>query len=189
MSQMTTDRVIIGMCHQLNSQLAAANAYVFLLRRRELLGDFDTPLQEQLDRLADSIRLIRSICARDGTRIGPTSLAQLAETATQLMTDYPDGPVSFVARPADEGNVFSADWSEALRAFLVAGAWVAREVEEPVEVTVSLGESRGVAMVSLAPASELPAPSNEDPDAEAFAGLQLRLRGSAPRAVEILLPQ
>lgn len=131
-----TERAVVGLCHALNDQLAAVNAYAFLLKRRGVLDDADTPLHFHLDRLAESVRLVRSLCRDPEPEIGPVALTLLAEAATQIMDGFPDGTVVFNAEEA-EGAVIRCDWARAIRAILLAGAWVSRDVLD--DVTVDLG--------------------------------------------------
>jgi hypothetical protein len=140
-----TERAVVGLCHGLNDQLAAVSAYAFLLKRRGLLGEIDEPLSQHLERLAHSVRLVRSLCRNPDPEVGPVALSILAETAGELMLAYPEGPVAFrVTTPNEhDGFVLRCDWTGALRSLLVAAAWARRDIDhnETVEVSVTPGNS------------------------------------------------
>jgi len=131
-----TERALVGLCHGLNDQLAALNAYVFLLERRGTLDESDAPLRAHLDRLAGQVRLVRSL-ARDPTPdISPVGVSLLAEAATEIMDGFPEGSVIFEAEEGDGPSVVRCDWNRALRALVLAGAWLSRETKDPKRVTV-----------------------------------------------------
>ena len=98
-----SERAVVGLCHDLNDQLAAVSAYIFLLKRRGVLGDLAEPVQEHLDRLAHGVRTVRSLARSPTPHVGPVSITLLAEAANDAMRSYPDGPVRFVVPGADEG--------------------------------------------------------------------------------------
>lgn len=179
------DRVLVGLCHHLNSQIAAANAYIFLLRRRDRLAEYDEPLQERMDDIARSVHLLRSLCVEGEPHLTPVSLAQLAETASDVMKDHPDGPVRFVPGTANGDTILRVDWARALRTLVSVGAWAAREREEPTDLRIQLTGSRGHALLSLAPAIELSAPTSPDGIPGAPEGWGLSVRATGPRSVEI----
>jgi len=134
-----TDQVFVGVCHHLNSRLAAANAYLFLLRRRGVLGEFDAPLQEQMDGIADTVHTLRSLCLDAPPRPGPVSLGELLRAATELMRDHPSGPVTFevASEPETGAIVLKVDWPRAIRALVTVGSWMSREQEGLMEIRVS----------------------------------------------------
>ena len=55
------ERTVVGLCHDMNDQLAAVSAYVYLLERRGKLGDMGGALQAHLDRLASCGRCLGNI--------------------------------------------------------------------------------------------------------------------------------
>jgi len=154
-----TERAIVGLCHGLNDQLAAINAYAFLLKRRGVLDDADAPLQEHLDRLAEKVRLVRSLCRDPKPEVGPVALTLLTEAATQIMDGYPDGSVVFHPRRDGDGAVLRCDWTRALRAMLLAGAWVSRGVDVPVSVEVAVENRDGLSFKADA---DVPPPPDEE---------------------------
>ena len=137
------ERALVGLCHDLNDQLAAVSAYAYLLNRRGMLGDLGAPLHEHLDRLAHSIRMVRSLCRNTNPEVGPVALGVLAEAATELMRHHPDGPVRFCLPETygNGGSVVQGDWSRSLRALLHAAAWARRGIDpdETVEVLIQAG--------------------------------------------------
>lgn len=141
--QCEMDKVLVGVCHHLNNRLAAINGYVFLLRKRDRLGEYDAPLQEQLDQLERTIRMLRSLLRDTPPAQMPVSLAALVETATEVMEDYPDGPVRFSMAPGQEPGVVRADWVQLLRAVLETGAWVTRDDHAVRDVTLTVAAAEG----------------------------------------------
>ena len=153
-----TERAVVGLCHALNDQLAAINAYAFLLKRRGVLDDADAPLQDHLDRLAEMVRLVRSLCRDPEPEVSPVALTLLTEAATQVMEDYPDGSVIFHPRGDGDGAVLRCDWARALRALLLAGAWVSRGVDGPVSVAVAVENHDGFSVEAV---GDVPPPPDE----------------------------
>ena len=181
-----TERAVVGLCHGLNDQLAAISAYVYLLQRRSQLGDMGEALHTHLDRLAHSVRLVRSLCREHEPEGAPVALSLLAETANELMEAYPEGRVVFVPRDADAGSVVRCDWTRALRSMLIAGAWVSRDVSEPVNVDVWIEET-DTTSIRMTAADELPDPPDEPLHEEAGShGIVLETPGA--RHVTIHLP-
>ena len=156
-----TERAVVGLCHGLNDQLAAINAYAFLLKRRGVLDDVDAPLQEHLGRLAEKVRLVRSLCRDSEPEVGPVALTLLTEAATQVMDGYPDGSVVF--HPRGDSAVLRCDWARALRAMLLAGAWVSRGVDVPVSVEVAVTNGDGLSLKAVGDVPSLP-DEGEGPD-------------------------
>lgn len=175
------ERALVGLCHGLNDQLAALNAYVFLLERRGALDERDAPLRQHLDSLAQRVRLIRSL-ARDPTpEVSPVSVTLLTEAATAVMEGYPGGSVVFGASGSEGGHVVRADWNRALRALLVAGEWVSRDRGEGRRVDVR-AEGRECLVVS---SSGTPP---DDDEALRFDDTDVRIDPTGPRSARILLP-
>lgn len=176
----TTERALVGLCHGLNDQLAALNAYVFLLERRGALDESDAPLKEHLHELAQRVRLVRSLARDPQPDVSPVSLTLLAECATAIMDGYPAGSVIFDPVGADEGAVVRADWNRALRALLVAGDWASRGCGENRHVSVA-ADGRLTVLVS---ADESAPPDDEplrfdDPDPQ--------IEATGPRSARIVL--
>lgn len=185
-SQGTHDRVVAGMCHRLNSQLAAANGYLFLLRRRERLGEFDEALQREMDEVARSIHLLRSLCVGDEPHPTPVSLAQITETASEIMEHHPYGPVRFVTNEADAELLLRVDWAFALRGLMAVGEWIGRELDDEVEVRIRVLEGTEPQVLRLAPSADLDDPSGTSaplPCLRAEWGFQAHAVGS--RAVDL----
>lgn len=157
------ERAVVGLCHSLNDQLAAVSAYVFLLKRRGALGDIEDPLQSQLDRLADSIRLVRSLARDAEPEVVPISMALLAETATSIMRTFPDGPVAFQVADDASSAVVRCDWTGALRAILFAGAWVGRDYRERVDARLSVATEGDAPTLNVEALGELPSPLASGP--------------------------
>lgn len=151
-----TERVVVGLCHAMNDQLAAISAYVFLLERRGRLEDVGKPLQGHLDRLAAQVRLLRSL-TRDGqSPVEPVAISLLAEAATEVMSDYPEGAVHFAVQPGGADGVVRCDWARALRALLLAGAWISRGIGETVRVEISSWSDGGVQLLRAQATDALP---------------------------------
>ena len=77
-----TERAVVGLCHDLNDQLAAVSAYTFLLKRRDLLGEVDGPLQERLEEMAGAVRLVRSLCRDPMAKRGPVAVSNSSAPAS-----------------------------------------------------------------------------------------------------------
>ena len=184
-SQGTHDRVVAGMCHRLNSQLAAANGYLFLLRRRERLGEFDAPLQQGMDEVARSIHLLRSLCVDDEPHPTPVSLAQITETASEIMEHHPHGPVRFVATDAAAEVLLRVDWARALRALMAVGEWIGREIDHAVEVEVRALEGTDPQVLQLAPVEHLDDPREPGPLPGLPADWGFQARSAGTRSVEL----
>jgi hypothetical protein len=152
-----TERVVVGLCHGMNDQLAAISAYLFLLERRGLLGEVGKPLQDHLDRLAAKVRLLRSLTREGASPVEPVAISLLAEAATEIMAEYPEGPVEFRLRAGSAGGVVRCDWARALRALLLAGAWISRGVREPVQIELSTGFDGDVQLLRAQALDGLPA--------------------------------
>ncbi len=188
--QGTHDRVVAGMCHRLNSQLAAANGYLFLLRRRERLGEFDDPLQREMDEVARSIHLLRSLCVGDEPHPTPVPLSQITETASEIMEHHPFGPVRFVTTEAAAELLLRVDWAFALRALMAVGEWIGRELDDLVEVEIQVLQGRETRVLRLAPRADLPEPSGSSaplPCLRAAWGFEACATGS--RAVELTVSE
>lgn len=138
-----TERAVVGLCHDLNNRLASVSAYAFVLGKRGQLGDAAEPIQAQLDGLAHSIRLIRSLCRDVTSEVGPLSLSVIADGASELMVHYPEGQVRFIADLTEEGGVVRCNWAAGLRSVLIAGAWLRRGLprSEAALVTIRPGAS------------------------------------------------
>lgn len=182
------DRVVAGMCHRLNSQLAAASGYLFLLRRRERLGEFDEPLQGQMDEIARSIHLLRSLCVDDESRPTPVSLGQVVETASEIMEHHPHGPVRFSTDASSDEAILRVDWARALRTFLTVGAWIGRELDDAVEVSVHYDGSGPNGVLRLVPVGDLPAPERTVQVPDVPEGWGLNARQAGERVAEIEIP-
>ena len=152
------ERAIVGLCHSLNDQLAAVSAYTFLLKRRGALGELEEPLQAHLDKLAETIRLVRSLARNPEQEPGPVAVSLLAETATALMHSYPDGPVAFELAESASPAVVRCDWSSALRALLFAGAWVSRDYPDRINVRLSASTEIGLGTLTVEAIGDLPVP-------------------------------
>jgi hypothetical protein len=175
---------VVGLCHDLNDQLAAVSAYTYLLNRRGVLGDIGDPLQKQLDRIAETIGLVRSLARSHDASVGPVALSLLSETATVIMRGYPQGRVVFEVLDDDSPAVIRCDWTRALRALLAAGAWVSREYVESVTVHVALESATEGPTLRVEAVGDLPTPSpseglpelSDDLVVVASAGRSLRFR-------------
>ena len=176
-----TERALVGLCHALNDQLAALNAYVFLLERRGALDESDAPLREHLDNLALRVRLIRFLARDPRPDVSPVSVTLLTEAATAVMDGFPEGSIVFETADAEEGPVVRADWNRAVRALLVAGAWASRGGGEGRRVTVQL-ESRHALEVR---SSETLPPGDDE---LRFDDSDVRIDPTGPRSARILLP-
>ena len=184
-----TERVVVGLCHDLNDQLAAVSAYAFLLKRRGQSPDLADPLQEQLDRLAHSVRLVRSLCRSTEPEVGPVAVSLLAESAGELMRAHPEGAVRFTL-PASNGSsngagVVRCDWTRALRALLSAAAWVRRGVAPDLVAEIRIEKGSDPDTIVLALASDAPAPADADPPANLDEGV--RLEPAGPRSIVVRL--
>ncbi len=176
-----TERALVGLCHGLNDQLAALNAYVFLLERRGVLDESDAPLRKHLDKLAQQVRLVRSLARDHEPDVSPVSLTLLTESATEIMDGFPEGSIVFDALRADDGPVVRADWNRVLRALLVAGEWASRGEREDRRVSVE-AESKHSLLVTAEPTG---VPSPEEPH---FDEGDLRVESVSPRSARIVLP-
>lgn len=156
------ERAIVGLCHTLNDQLAAISAYAFLLKRRNALGELEEPLQSHLDKLADTIRLIRSLARGSESERGPVAVSLLAETASALMHQYPEGRVDFELGESEVPAVIRCDWTVGLRSLLFAGAWVSRDYPDRVNVRLSVPPGEPSAL-DVEAVSELPLPLDSAP--------------------------
>lgn len=184
-----TERAFVGLCHDLNDQLAAVSAYTFLLKRRGLLGEVDGPLQERLDQIAQSVRLVRSLCRDPQIKRAPVAVSLLADAMTDILRSHPEGAIACHARASDEdgSGVVRCEWASTLRSLLVAAAWVRRgvPVEERVEVSLALGTDRNTLVVAMG-ATETPPPEtpiHPDPVARG-----VTLESTGPREVTVRLP-
>jgi hypothetical protein len=182
-----TERVVVGLCHGMNDQLAAISAYLFLLERRGQLGEVGKSLQVHIDRLAAKVRLLRSL-ARDGdSPAEPVAVSLLAEAATEIMAEYPEGAVDFRLRADYGGAVVRCDWARALRALLLAGAWIGRGVDGRVHVEITPGVDGHVQLLHLQAVDDLPPPPGDELHADAEpAGIALERVGE--RGVRLRLP-
>lgn len=195
-----TERALVGLCHGLNDQLAALNAYVFLLERRGILDEEDAPLREHLHNLAQQVRLIRSLARDPEPEVSPVSVSLLAESATAIMDGYPGGSVVFEATGSDESSVVRVDWNRAVRALLVAGEWVSRGGGEGRRVSVAADGKKALLVSSEPRDSEantsedspgMPPVESDGPPAGytarlADAGFDIEVTGL--RSVRVVLP-
>ena len=111
----------------------------------------------------------------------------MAGTATELMAEYPEGPVAFRVQPGHEAGVIRCDWSRALRALLLAGAWASRGVPDLVHAELSLGADGGELLLGLRVAHDAPPPDSDRVSAEAgSAGIRIEPVGD--RALVIRFP-
>ena len=156
-----TERAVVGLCHDLNNRLASVSAYAFVLGKRGQLGDAAEPIQAQLDGLAHSIRLIRSLCRDVTSEVGPLSLSVIADGATELMLHYPEGQVRFDADLPEEGGVVRCNWAEALRSMLIAGAWLRRGLPRNEAAVVTIRPGASPNSISLDARIDQPAETGE----------------------------
>ncbi|MEQ1856952.1 MAG: hypothetical protein ABL963_10795 [Longimicrobiales bacterium] len=182
-----TERVVVGLCHGMNDQLAAISAYLFLLERRGLLGEAGKPLQDHLDRLAAKVRLLRSLTRDGASPAEPMAVSLLAESATELMSEYPEGPVDFRLRAGSDGGVVRCDWARALRALLLAGAWISRGVKEPVRVELTPGTDGDVQLLRALALGDHPSPPPGELHSDAGPG-SIVLDQIGERAVVLRFP-
>lgn len=178
-----TERALVGLCHGFNDQLAALNAYVFLLERRGVLEGSDEPLKVHLDRMADQVRLARALARDPEPQPSPVAVSLLAEAATQIMHAFPEGPVIYETADGDEGVVVRCDWGRALRALVVAGSWISRETTDPVRALVRAEGRHGLTVEAV---GELTGPRVEDqvPDTSCE---DVTMEWNGPRSVRIIL--
>lgn len=142
-----TERVLVGLCHGLNDRIAAVAAYLYLLERRGTAAEVLPALQGQIEQLGHAVRLVRSLARDDTPRPGPVAVTLLAESASELMEAYPEGPVVYTPRAGDESAVVRCDWTRALRALVLVGAWVSRGI--PGRVTVQVEVEHGGSATTL----------------------------------------
>jgi hypothetical protein len=182
-SALAVEVAIVGMCHRLNGQLAAASAYVYLMKRRGQLGGMEEALQGHMDDLAHSVRLIRSLCRETEEDRSPIALSLLAETATDVMMHHPSTVVTFV--PSGEtGGVIHADWARTLRAVLIVGTWITRGATGPADVELRLGNEDREALYLRAP-GDLPEPSAQAVTPEEVGSPGLSIEQTGPRTATI----
>jgi hypothetical protein len=139
-----------------------------------------------MDQLAHSVRLIRSLSRGPEPEIAPIALSLLAESATELMEAYPEGPVVFRPSSADQAGVIHGDWTAALRSFLVAGAWVSRGCTETVHVEVALEGPEGSRDLRVRASEELAPPPADDLHGDSLSS-EITLEALEARAVRIRL--
>lgn len=179
-----TERAVVGLCHDINNRLASLSAYAFVLNKRGLLGENADPIQAQLDGLAHSVRLIRSLCRDVNPEIGPLSLRVIAEGATELMITYPEGPVCFEAEVDDSGGVVRCDWAAAQRSLLLAGVWLRRGLPWSETAVVVIRPGAGANSITLEARIEDPTETGEAllPDNH---GDGVSMESVGPRTVQI----
>ena len=180
---------MVGLCHDLNDQLAAVSAYVFLLKRRDLLGDMDGPIQERMNEMARGVQHVRSLCRDLMPRPTPVALTLLAESLSDILRSHPEGPIRCNAVDVDGqgAGVVRCEWASALRSLLISAVWVRRGVpqEETVDLELTAGSAANSVVVSL-PGSFDP-PPDEPLEADPYArGIELAIAG--PRSVQVTLP-
>lgn len=184
-----TERAVVGLCHDLNDQLAAVSAYTFLLKRRDLLGEADGPLQERLDEMARAVRLVRSLCRDPLVKRTPVAVSILAEAVSDILRSHPEGPIRCRALEShpDGSGVVRCEWASTLRSLLVAAVWVRRGIspEERVEIQLTLGPEPNSLLVSLLDRDEEPTSEELQPDPYAR-GIEISIH--EPRSVVIVLP-
>ena len=184
-----TERAVVGLCHDLNDQLAAVSAYTFLLKRRDLLGDMDGPLQERLDEMARAVRLVRSLCRDPMLKRGPVAVSLLAEAASDILKSHPEGPIRCRALESEEdgSGVVRCEWASTLRSLLVAATWIRRGIptEERVEVELGLAPDPNALQVSLVGRDEDPTDEPLVPDPYSRG---IEISASGPRTVVLHLP-
>lgn len=158
-----TERAVVGLCHDLNDQLAAVSAYAFLLDRRGALGDMGAQIHEHLDQLAHCVRLVRSLCRNPDPEVGPVAISLMAEALTDTMKAHPDGPIRFELseRNGSEGPVVRCDWARALRTIVELASWARRDMDpaDPATVMLSAGPEPNSIRVRMAP--DAPEPVTE----------------------------
>ncbi len=145
------------------------------------------PLQQHLDRLAAKVRLLRSLTRDHASPAEPVAVSQLAETATEIMADYPDGPVEFTVRPGSDGGVVRCDWARALRALLLTGAWTRRGLTGPVRVELTFATARDVQLLQANALGDLPDPPEHELFGDAEAG-SVVLESAGKRAAVLRFP-
>jgi hypothetical protein len=177
--------VLAGLCHSLNDRIAAVSAYLYLAERRKDVSDLMPVLQDQMERLVRSVRLVRSLVREETPSVEPVALSVLAESATELMEAYPGGAVVYRPRSGDEGAIIRCDWTRALRALVLAGAWVARESLASVEVEMSFEHDEATSVLVLAAPDSAPLAVSDPPLASEPGSEGITIVPRGPRRVEI----
>lgn len=179
-----TERAVVGLCHDINNRLASVSAYAFVLNKRGLLGDAAEPIQAQLDGLAHSVRLIRSLCRDVTSEVGPLSIRVIAEGATELMVTYPEGPVRFDSDVGEDGGVVRCNWSAVLRSVLIAGVWLRRGLPATKTAVVTMRPGSSPNSISLEAEGEVPEETGEILLGDNY-GRGVSMEALGPRAVLI----
>lgn len=137
------ERAVAGLCHDLNNRLASVAAYLFVLNRRGLLGNGGESVQADVDAIARDVRHIRALCRGGTVEYGPVPLSVVAEHASEIMEHFPEGPAEVVVADTsvESGHVVRGDWTQVLRAVLLATAWIRRGVDSETSVPITLSGS------------------------------------------------
>lgn len=147
------ERAIAGLCHDLNNRLASVSAYLFVLKRRGLLGNGSEAVEADMASIAQDVRHVRSLCRGGTWEVGPVGLTVIAEQVSEIMAHYPEGPVHLeVAKESlESGAVIRGDWTQIMRSVLQSVAWLRRGVpsDTAVPVTVSGSSENALTLEAL----------------------------------------
>ncbi len=147
------ERAIAGLCHDLNNRLASVSAYLFVLKRRGLLGNGSEAVEADMALIAQDVRHIRTLCRGGAWEFGPVGLTVIAEQVSEIMEHYPEGPIRLeVSTESLEGGaVVRGDWTQIMRSVLLSVAWLRRGVPQGTTVDVSLSGEGGTTLLLEAP--------------------------------------
>lgn len=123
----TMDRVIAGICHDLNDRLSSLSG---LLELAELDGaiapDLGVPLRSELDRIEDLIRLLRLLPSETPSEPEPVRLAEVIPAAVALLRRHRGLEDCSVVVDIAADPLVLGDWGELTRLTLLFLALIAR---------------------------------------------------------------
>ena len=178
------ERAIAGLCHDLNNRLASVSAYLFVLKRRGLLGNGSDGAEADVEGMAQDVRHIRALCRGGSQEVGPVGLTVIAEHVSEIMQHYPEGPVVVDVAEAslEAGEVVRGDWTQIMRSVLLSVAWIRRGVSLDTTVDVCLSGAGSNALrleattaLDAAPFEELTADPGSGVEIEAVEDRAVRL--------------
>lgn len=144
------DGVIVGVCHDINAQLAGADGMLRLLGTApDLEGEARARLDDALRRIEETVRLLRNLPDQPASALEPLALSDAADTALELALRCDAlAELTLEPPPAEMRLAVWARWSALLR-LLVELFWAVGTVAPSRTVYVSAVSEGGMAVLRL----------------------------------------